>query len=58
MVVGPNTLSGLNGQNVQKVAVMVYKKVPVVSHVQTQNPSLMEHSVLVKQRKNAHSYVN
>jgi len=58
MVVGPITLSGLNGQNVQKVVVTVYKKVPIVSLVQTQNPSLMEHSVLVKQQRNAHNYVN
>jgi len=58
MVIGPVSLRGLNGQNVQKFVVTVFKRVPVVSHVQTQHPSLMENSVLVRQQKNAHNYVN
>ena len=48
MVVGPITLSGLNGQNVQKAVVTVCKKVPIVGHVQTQNPSLMDNNVRVR----------
>ena len=48
MVVGPITLSGLNGQNVQKAVETVCKTVPIVGHVQTQNPSLMDNNVLVR----------
>ena len=48
MVVGPIALSGLNGQNVQKAVVTVCKKVPIVGHVQTQNPSLMDNNELVR----------
>ena len=58
MVVGPASMRGLNGQHIQKVVVTVCRKVPVVSHVQTQNPSLMGNNVLVKQQRNSHNYVN
>jgi hypothetical protein len=36
MVVGPITLSGLNGQNVQKAVETVCKKVPIVGHEERQ----------------------